>query len=128
MAKVCSRPDCKRGTYGEFCMLHKKRKAIAAESKTAKKKRLHTRKVWFLRNHSDENGHWECYLQISSMCPIQLTVHTIQLEHVEPKVKNPELKYKVRNIKPACKWCNKLKGSQTIEQLSVNFPHLKSLV
>ena len=97
---------------------------LKPESDKAKTKRIATYKRWIKANPPDENGRWECYLQISSMCPKSLSRNLLSLEHVKPRSKNPELKYKIENIKPSCLSCNEMKGSRTIEELSKIWPHL----
>ena len=85
---------------------------------------MSTRSAWYKVNPPNEDGKWECYLQISSLCPRYLSKSLLTLEHVQPKVKAPELKYDISNIRPSCSWCNKMKGSRTIEKLAKIWPHL----
>lgn len=101
---------------------------IAPESKKAYRARVATYKSWMKANPSDEHGYWTCYLHISQLCPVRLTRSMLTLEHVQPKVKRPDLKYDIGNIRPSCKFCNKLKGSRTPEQLAKIWPHLNYLV
>ena len=103
----------------------KKQKWIKPESDKSKTKRIIMHKKWVKDNPPDDDGTWECYLQISSKCLKRVSKRTMTKEHVEPKVKRPDLKFDPNNIRPACSWCNKLKGSQTLEQLAKTFPHLK---
>lgn len=100
------------------------RRPIAQESIKSKNKRLETARKWLKQNPPDENGYWTCYLQISDMCPKQLTKELLVREHVIPKVKAPHLKYDIDNIRPACTWCNRLKDSRTLEDLAKIWPHL----
>lgn len=79
--------------------------------------REQTRDKWLLANPPDQNGQWECYLQISVHCPRFVTRETLNLEHVKPKNKYPELKHEIGNIRPACQPCNKLKGSFELDEL-----------
>lgn len=97
---------------------HKPRRPLRQESEKSKSKRTATSREWFRLNPPDARGVWYCYLQISPRCPIKLTRSTITLEHVKSKVRHPELKYDVTNLKPACEYCNKLKGSLDVDQLS----------
>ena len=100
-------------------------KPLRNESKKSHSKRMSTRRVWFENNPPDENGQWECYLQISSMCPKKLSKNLLTLEHVESKVRHPERKYDVENLKPADGFCNRLKGSRSLEELAIIWPHLE---
>lgn len=115
--------------YKTFCRQAPKkpiitRQPIPQESKKTNAKRVKTANQWFRENPPDETNHWECYLQISVLCPKRLSRGLLTLEHVRPKVKNPELRFVVSNIKPSCSFCNRLKGSRTLEQLVVNWPYL----
>lgn len=126
MARPCS--YCGSTTHTAFRCRSRPNKPLRKESITAKKKRQKTASMWFRKNPSDENGNWECWLQISELCPKKLSRETITLEHVYPKVKNPELKYNYKNLKPSCAFCNKLKGSNTPEQLAKYFLHIAILL
>lgn len=116
------------GHWSFQCFQKPGRKVIAPESNMARTQRIRTANRWFKENPPDENGYWYCYLQISVSCPYKLTRRLVQLEHVYPKVKRPDLKYNTRNIKPACPFCNKLKGSRTVDQLARSFPSLAKLI
>ncbi len=118
--KWCSSPN-----HTQFYCKKKPRKPIPFESPKSKKKRMKTRALWYQQNPPDENGTWLCYLQISSLCPKSLTKETLTMEHVQPRVKAPELKYVVENIRPSC---NKMKDSRTIEQLAKIWPHLTQYI
>lgn len=119
---------CEGMGHWSFQCFQKPRKGIEPESRMAKKQRISTATRWFRQNPPDQDGYWYCYLRISSMCPVKLTRRLVTLEHVYPKVKRPDLKYNTRNIKPACPFCNKLKGSRTVQQLSKAFPHLAEMI
>lgn len=97
---------------------HKKRRPLRKESEKTTAKRTATSREWFRLNPPDPKGLWYCYLRISPQCPYKLTRSTITLEHVKSKARHPELKYDVTNLKPACEYCNKLKGSLDVEELS----------
>ena len=98
-------------THTSIMCFSKPRRPIKNESEKAKSKRTQTGRRWFELNPPDDKGVWICYLQISIVCPVKLTRSTIRLEHVKSKVRHPELKYDVDNLRPACDNCNKLKGS-----------------
>jgi len=98
-------------THTTIMCFNKPRKKIKNESEKSFTKRQLTTYEWFRLNPPDDKGIWICYLQISPHCPVKLTRSTIQLEHIESKARNPARKYDVDNLKPACRFCNKLKGS-----------------
>lgn len=98
------------------------------ESPKAKKERVRTAAIWHQNNPPDENGNYECYLKISALCPQTVSREILTLEHVYPRAKFPELKYNWRNIKASCPYCNKLKGSNTIEKLALMFPQVALLI
>jgi 5-methylcytosine-specific restriction endonuclease McrA len=104
------------------------RTKISAESSQHRKKRVYTAAIWFENNPPDEDGYWDCYLQISVNCMQRVNRGTIQLEHIFPKKNYPELAFVVENIKPACLFCNKLKGSKTIYQIAKLFPQVADLI
>lgn len=98
---------------------------LRKESIKSRSKRLEVRELWFELNPPDKHGMWTCYLQISPDCPKRLSEGMVNLEHVKPRSKNPELKYDVSNIKAACLRCNGAKGSRSIAGLARQFPHLE---
>lgn len=108
--------------------LKRSSKVLRPESKKSMAKRKSTYKKWVKANPPNEYDTWTCYLQISSLCPKILRKEYLTLEHIIPKVKAPELKYDISNIKPACSFCNKQKGSQTLDKLARIFPHLKQYI
>jgi len=123
VSKTCKK--CGERAYSDYCFRHKqKRKIRRVSEKTYEKNRI-LRYKWYKKNKPDENGHWECYLQISSRCPVKLTKGTLTLEHVEAKVRSPQKKWVLNNIRPSCSWCNKLKGSQSLEELSRTYPQIE---
>ena len=126
MAQTCNK--CGKRSYSKLCFRHKpKAKIKRVSDKKALKNNL-LRKKWYKKNPPDQFERWECYLQISEYCPVRLTKGMLTLEHVEAKVRSPEKVYDVRNIKPACSYCNKLKGSKSLEELSVTYPQLNKYI
>lgn len=103
----------------------KRIKPISDKNKTLKKA---CELEWFEYNPPNHWGIWECYLQISPECPVILTINTLVLEHIVPKVKAYSRRYDHTNIGAACTFCNEVKGSKTLEQLSETYPHLKALL
>lgn len=98
-------------THTTVMCFNKPRRPIKKESDKTYSRRKEVSREWFVLNPPDGKGIWICYLQIAPNCPVKLTRSTIRLEHVLSKVRHPELKYDVGNLKPACDNCNKLKGS-----------------
>lgn len=125
---------CNKRSYSDYCYLHKPYKPIKKQAKikrvSAKTKKQNDilRIMWYRKNRPDQYGRWECYLQISSQCPVSLTRQTLTLEHVESKVRSPEKKFLVSNIKPSCSWCNRLKGSKSLEELARVYPRLQKYI
>lgn len=129
MARVCSRPDCSRGTYGEFCMAHKPRQPLQQKAPLRKlgkrgRKNQQTTRAW-----REQNKEFICYLQIDPRCLIYLDEQTAVPEHVKPKSKSTqEEAHDIKKIRAACTFCNELKGSRTIETLAKIYPHLQRLL
>lgn len=94
------------------------------------KRNSRMRKEWFSRpeNQPDMNQQWTCYLRIAPDCEIFVTRETLNLEHVKSKVRRKDLRFDPDNIKPACQPCNKLKGSQDLEDLVDKYPHLQKII
>ena len=103
--------------HGALTCSQKPRKFIKKESNKYRKKRQDTSRAWYRANPPDSNGNWVCYLQIATECPRILTRETITLEHVKPKVRYPELRFDISNLKPACSLCNKEKASRELHEL-----------
>lgn len=111
---------CKKRSYNEYCFRHKPRKPINKESTKTKQKRIDVSKEWYDQNPPDEFGYWDCYLKISPSCYLRVNQKTINLEHVKSKVRRPDLKYDVKNLKAACSPCNKMKSSKNLEDIGVH--------
>jgi 5-methylcytosine-specific restriction endonuclease McrA len=99
-----------------MCFLKPRRRLKPIRDST-KLKEQQTKREWFVLNPPNEKGLWFCYLGISPICPNWLTRSTITLEHVKSKARHPELKFVVTNLKPACSFCNAIKGSRDIDEL-----------
>ena len=67
---------------------------------------------------------YQCYLVISPDCLRYLDIDTVTLEHVIPKSRGRQYARDFSNIRPACYACNSLKGSRSLESLSLTYPHL----
>lgn len=96
---------------------NKPRRPIRQVSKKTLRKEQETKRLWFENNPPDSKGVWLCYLRISPWCPVKLTRSTIELDHVKPRSGNPHLKYDITNLRPACTYCNQLKGSRSLESI-----------
>lgn len=96
----------------QFNRYAKPRKPIKRMGKVAKE--------WVEFRHGwikDNPGPWVCYLQISPDCIRNLDIDTLTLEHVVPKSRAPQLRTDSKNIKPACYFCNSLKGSRSLDKV-----------
>lgn len=76
-----------------------------------------TRTTWIRRNPPDKDGYWYCYLRIHPWCPYKLTLETLTLDHVVARTRDPSKRFTAANLKPACKWCNEQKGSQSLDKV-----------
>lgn len=75
-----------------------------------------TRATWIRKNPPPIDGkYWECYLQIHPWCPKKLDIRTLSLDHVVSRSHDPSKRFTLSNLKPACKYCNTMKGSRTLE-------------
>lgn len=63
-----------------------------------------TRQTWFRKFPAE---YYYCYLCGKRMLPSETT-----LDHVIPRSKAPELRFKLDNLKPCCWKCNDEKGSK----------------
>lgn len=79
---------------------------------------LITRATWIRKNPPPIDGkYWECYLRIHEWCPRLLTIETLTLDHVVSRSRDSSKRYSSDNLKPACKYCNGLKGSRSLDQV-----------
>lgn len=87
---------------------------------------LLTRITWIRRNPPDANGYWYCYLRIHPWCTPKLTIDKakvgygvgmLTLDHVVARTKDHSIKFKQANLKPACGYCNGLKGSKSLDKV-----------
>lgn len=82
---------------------------------------IDTKVGWFEQNPPDKDGYWDCYLQIAESCQRRVDRRTLNLEHAKSKARRPDLRYDITNIRPACRPCNKLKGSENLEDIARKF-------
>lgn len=101
-----------------------KRSPIARSTKPINKIGKHakqwmtTRATWIRKNPPPiHNEYWLCYLQIHEWCPKRLDISTLTLDHVVSRTRDPSLRYKASNLKPACYYCNELKGSRAVDEV-----------
>lgn len=81
------------------------------------KKWIETREEWLQNNPPPIDGkYWLCYLQIHPWCPKKLTRETITLDHVVARTRDQSKRFEQSNLKPACSFCNEMKGSRSEEQ------------
>jgi len=77
-----------------------------------------TRATWFRKNPPPVDGiYWICYLNIHPWCPVRLDADSVTLDHVVSRSRAPGLRFNLDNIKPACIYCNNMKGSKSLEQV-----------
>ena len=67
------------------------------------KKWIETRRKWIELNP----GPWNCYI-----CGVPLDINEMELDHVKPRSKYPELRFDLDNLKPCCHKDNFEKGSK----------------
>jgi 5-methylcytosine-specific restriction endonuclease McrA len=110
-----------RGHFPYQCFKHPKKQAerpkLKKRGKYAKQWDM-TRKTWIRKNPPPINDkYWECYLRISPKCPGQIDISMLTLDHVVSRSRDPSKRFDIDNLKPACWWCNMLKGSRDVEQV-----------
>jgi len=85
-----------------------------------------TRATWIRKNPPDENGYWYCYLQIHPWCTPKLTIDRekldygvgmLTLDHVVSRTRDGSKKFSQDNLKPACGFCNDMKGSKSLDEV-----------
>lgn len=120
----------------------KPRQAIARSTKPLKRTRINrigkvtqkwidTRKEWLALNPPPVEGRFYiCYLQISPGCPKYLDATApafldddgtpnpvaVTVDHVVARTRDPSKRFDLDNLKPACWYCNDLKGSKSVDQ------------
>lgn len=117
--KYCGDPN-----HSSITCFKKPRRRIRKESIKAKTERQKFQDILFKTYPPDENGNWQCYLNISPYCFKVLNKDNLIWEHVKPRATHPHLKYVVSNIKPSCEPCNVLKSGKSLEVLAEIYPHL----
>jgi len=120
MSRVCL--TCGKRAYSAYCMQHKPRKPI---NKIGKRGKQNAKTSKLFRDTLNRLELHICYLQIHEYCPGTMLAEQVVPEHVKSKSGSPELRDDLNNIWKSCVWCNGLKGSRSLENLSTEFPHLK---
>lgn len=121
--KPCS--YCGKTNHNSLQCFDKPRVPLKKKKLETYEKELETKHGWFKANPGPS---YECYLQISELCPKLLTRDTVIQEHMIPKSRGEKYKYDIKNIRPACEFCNFIKGSRTLENLAKDYPSLTRLV
>lgn len=79
---------------------------------------LITRATWLKKNPPPIEGkYWLCYLRIHPWCPVRIDVAHLTLDHVVSRTRDASKRFAQDNLKPACKYCNEMKGSRDIDQI-----------
>jgi hypothetical protein len=95
--------------------LKRSTKPINKIGKTAKQWFV-TRATWIRNNPPPIEGqYWECYLQIHPWCPRRIDLAHLTLDHVVSRTRDPSLRFKAENLRPACMPCNEMKGSRALD-------------
>jgi hypothetical protein len=104
------------------------KRPLKKESTKSMQKRQITKDTFFTLIKPDEEGMYDCYLQISPHCLKRMPKHYVSAEHCFSKQRFPELKYVPENILPSCQPCNALKLSNSPYQLAILFPNVKAML
>lgn len=67
----------------------------------------HTKKRWRKLNPPNHEGYYECYI-----CKVWVLSSDIEVDHIVPRSRAPELRYEMSNLAPCCHSCNFKKGSK----------------
>lgn len=95
----------------------KRRNGLKKQGKYAKQWAI-TRKTWIKRNPPPIEGkYWECYLRIHPWCPVRIDASTLTLDHVVSRSRDPSKRFSADNLRPACIYCNNMKGSKSLDQV-----------
>lgn len=77
-----------------------------------------TRATWIRHNPAPIDGkYWECYLRIHPWCPVRIDLEHLTLDHVVSRSKDPSKRFSADNLRPACLYCNNMKGSRSLEDV-----------
>lgn len=74
------------------------------------------RAQWIKDNPMPAGG-YICYLRIHPWCPVRLDLKHLTLDHVVSRSHDAKLRTDQSNLKPACEYCNNMKGSRSLDQV-----------
>lgn len=114
--KPCRHCD-KTGHYPYQCRYNPKIKKYINKSGKHTTQWLNTRAVWIRKNPPSFDGYWLCYLRIHPSCPKFIDIHSLTVDHVIARSKDPSKRYDLSNLKPACYFCNEMKGSRKLDEV-----------
>lgn len=126
MSKRCARPGCDRGTYDEFCMMHKPRKPMPAPTKRIRQigkqsqKTIDYVEAWKAEQQPNHEGYYICYIGAD-------WVPYLTAEHPYSKTRHPD-KRTNQKLEPVCDPHNALKGSLDIHDFLEKYPEFKKTV
>lgn len=112
------------GHYSYMCYQNPKR-MLKTIKRTPLKKVGKTTKQWFLTRATwikknpppIEGTYWICYLQIHPWCPVRIDIKHLTLDHVVSRSHDAKLRFSQDNLRPACEYCNSMKGSRSLDQV-----------
>jgi 5-methylcytosine-specific restriction endonuclease McrA len=105
------------GHFPYQCFKNPKRKQTLRAVGKYTKQWFVTRDAWIKKNPPNHQGYWICYLQIHPNCPKWLTLDMLTLDHVVARSRDGTKRFKQDNLKPACHWCNEMKGSRKLDEV-----------
>lgn len=73
---------------------------------------IRVRRQWVKNNPPDYTGYWYCYL-----CGKAVDKYDLNVDHVIPRSRAPQLRFDLNNLRPSCYICNNKKGSRVYEDL-----------
>lgn len=98
--------------WASQCIKNPKRKIYhIGKHSNIRSKLQNARRVWFRKNPPNHQGYYVCYLCKKWLAPIET-----ELDHVEPRSRRPDLRFELKNLRPACHACNTAKGSLYLEE------------
>lgn len=89
--------------YSYQCSLEHRSEAHIYKRPKGDSKWTRAKRAWF-KAHPAE--YFNCHY-----CGKLLSKKEIELDHYISRSRRPDLKYKLSNLVPSCRWCNQLKGS-----------------
>jgi hypothetical protein len=126
MARTCQRPNCDRKCYGDYCLMHKPRKALPRATKPiakvgkAQKATNAAVAAWKRDIQPNHQGYYKCYIGGDR-------IDYLTAEHPYSKTRHPELRT-TQKFEPVCNEHNALKGSLDIDEFLEKYPQFKATV